>query len=140
MGIYKLAACCLAAYLCLTGCGSRNGLMEISGSVTCDGKPVQNGTVNFLPADGNGPTAGAIVSDGRYSVKLSPGKKQVRIEAFKVVGQRRYRPNDPTSPMVDVQEQILPERYNTKSELSREITYDAYTYDFALETSARPRP
>ncbi len=127
------AVCGFAWMLCVAGCGHGDGLMQIGGGVTYDGQPVKNGTISFLPPDGNGPTAAAIVTDGKYSVKVAPGKKQVRIEGFKVVGQRHYVPNDPTSPMVDVQEQILPERYNAKSTLTREIASHAATYDFVLE-------
>lgn len=126
-------ACIVAVYLCLTGCGSQNGLTEVGGVITYDGKPVQKGTISFLPADGNGPTAAAIVTDGRYSVRVAPGKKQVRIEGFKVLGQRRLHVEDPTSPMVDIQEQILPEHCNTKSDLTREIVSGVKDCDFALE-------
>lgn len=139
IGSQKSNAACSAAVcgfvwmLCLAGCGHGDGLTQIGGGVTYDGLPVENGTISFLPSDGNGPTAAAIVTDGKYSVKVAPGQKQVRIEGYKVVGQRHYVPNDPTSPMVDIQNQILPERYNTKSTLTREITPHAGAYDFILE-------
>jgi hypothetical protein len=112
--------------------------MEIHGSLTYDGKPIQDGTINFVPVNGNGPTAAAVVTDGKYSVRVAPGEKRVRIEAFRVIGQSGPRPNDPTSRMVDVKEQILPERYNAQTELVREITFDVGTCDFDLVKSARP--
>jgi hypothetical protein len=127
------AACGFALLLCLSGCGRRDGLTEISGAVTYDGQPVKKGAISLLPADGQGPTAAAVIADGKYSVKVTPGKKQVKIEGFRVTGQKQYNPRDPKSPMVDVQEQILPERYNAKTELSREIASGAKTVDFALE-------
>lgn len=128
----RAAACGLVLLCSFAGCGRDNGMMEVSGAVTYDGQPVKCGVISFLPSDGNGPTAATVVTDGRYSVKVAPGKKRVRIEGFKVVGQRHYVPNDPTSPMVDIQEEILPERYNAKSELSREIESGARVCDFAL--------
>ena len=131
MRAFKLAACNIAACLCLAGCG-RNGPIEISGAVAYVGQPIRKGAIDFLPADGNGPTAAAIIADGRYSLKVMPGKKRVRIEASKVIGQRRHHPNDPTSRMVDVEQQILPERYNAKSELVCEITAGTRVYDFPL--------
>lgn len=134
--IYDLrvgAACGFILLLCLSGCGRRDGLTEITGAVTYDGQPVQKGTISLLPADGQGPTAAAIIANGKYSVKIAPGTKKVKIEGFKVTGQERYKPNDPTSPMVDIQVQILPERYNAKSELTRDIASGAGTLDFALE-------
>ena len=35
--------------------------------------------------------------------------------------------------MIDIQEPIIPERYNTKSELTCEIASSGATYDFALK-------
>lgn len=119
--------------LLLSACGSDGGLTEISGVVSYAGQPVQKGSINFLPSDGKGPTAAAIIAGGKYSVKVAPGRKQVTVEGHKIVGQRHLNRNDPRSPIVDTLEQILPERYNTKTELTREISSSAVTYDFALE-------
>jgi hypothetical protein len=137
---WRLAVCGFAMMACLAGCGRSGGLSEISGTVSYDGQPVKKGTITFLPADGNGPTAAAKIADGRYSAKVVAGKKLVKIEGFKVVGQRRYSPSNPNSKMVDLQEQFLPDRYNKKSELTREITPALGTCDFDLEKSATPRP
>jgi hypothetical protein len=119
--------------LCAIGCGRGNGLTEIGGTVTYKGQPVQSGTVKFLSADGSGPTAAGIIENGRYTMKVTPGKKQVAIEAFKIVGRRHHHPNDPGSPMIDVQEQFLPERYNEKTGLVRSVPSEDGRYDFALE-------
>ncbi|MBU4271497.1 MAG: hypothetical protein KKA28_06500, partial [Planctomycetes bacterium] len=69
----------------LGGCGGSR-LVEIGGAVTYDGQPVQKGTIAFLPSDGNGPTAAAIIAEGKYTVKVAPGPKQVKIEGYKIVG------------------------------------------------------
>ena len=117
--------------LCSGRLRSRDGLTEISGAVTYDGQPVKKGTISFLRG-WQGPHGRRIITDGKYAVRVAPGQKLVRIEGFKVVGQHHYVPNDPTSPMIDIQEQILPERYNAKSELTCEITADAHGCDFTL--------
>lgn len=126
-------ACGLSALLISSGCGSSNGLTAVSGTVIYEGQPVQKGSINFLPVNGNGPTAAAVVTDGKYSVKAAPGKKRIQIERFIVIGQRRYNTDDPKSPMIDIQEQTLPARYNTKTELTCEITPSVRTYDFTLK-------
>lgn len=127
-----LAACGFLIALVISGCGG-NGLTEISGTVTHGGWPIQKGTITFLPPHGDGPTAAAIIKDGTYAVRVAPGLKQVKIDGFKVLGQRRYIPNDPASPMVDVLEQMLPARYNSKTELVCDIASRACRRDFALE-------
>ena len=123
---------CVCAIALCTGC-RHNDLIPISGDVTYDQRPVVKGTIMFQPVDGQGPTAAAVIKDGKYAANVATGKKQVQIEGFNVLGQRHYVPNDPSSPMVDIQEQYLPERYNAASRLTREITRDVDTYDFALE-------
>lgn len=120
---------------CLAGCGSRDGLIEIRGEVTYDGRTVEKGMIAFMPADGLGPTAAAVIKDGQYAMKTRPGTKLVRIEGFKVIGQQHYQGN-PSNPLVDIQEPIIPERYNAKSELTREITPAVSTYDFSLPGSS----
>ena len=129
----RLATAPLIALLAATSAGcSGDGLHSISGSVTLEGQMLENGTIEFLPADGRGPTAGAIIERGRYSVRMAPGPKTVRIHGFKKVGQGPAAPGDPTSPMIDVNQQIVPAKYNTHSGLHCEVTSDKLAYDFAL--------
>jgi hypothetical protein len=127
------AACGLALTACLVGCGRSGGLTAVSGTVTYDGKALEKGLISFVPADGNGPTAAAPITDGKYAVKVAPGKKLVKVEAYQVTGQHPFSRYNPR--IVVDQKQILPPRYNTKSELTRDITPTDHTCDFALEKS-----
>ena len=131
----KCAACGLALMACLAGCGRGGGMASLTGTVSYDGQPVEKGLIAFVPADGKGPTAAAPVTDGKYSVKVAYGRKVVRIEGYKVIGQHPFSRNNPR--MVVDQEQILPPCCNTKSELTRDIACTDSTCDFALE---KPRP
>ena len=73
----------LVAFL-VAGCGG--GMATVSGKVTYDGSPVEDGTITFLPADGKGPSAGGKISGGSYVVdNLTPGPKVVQIVAVKKV-------------------------------------------------------
>jgi hypothetical protein len=136
----RLSAYAFVLMTCFAGCGRSAGVTAISGTVSYDGQPVKKGTIAFLPAESDGPTAAATIADGKYSAKVAPGKKLVRIEGYKVIGQHRYNPLNPKSRMVDTQEQFLPDRYNKKSELTRDITPGLGTCDFTLEKlPAAPR-
>ena len=127
---FRFTAICGAFLLMLfAGCGG-NGFKEIRGTVTYDGQPVKTGTITLLPPDGRGPTAAAIITDGEYSTKAAFGPKQVKIEAFVVKGTQRY---PGSTLMCDIREQILPERYNSKTELTCDITSGSRTYDFTLQ-------
>lgn len=68
--------------ICAAGCGGAPRSI-VRGRVSLEGKPLAHGTIAFLPVDGKGPTAGAIVKDGRYEVRgVMPGRKLVRVEGF----------------------------------------------------------
>jgi hypothetical protein len=129
----RYVACGLIVLLCLAGCGRRGEMAEINGAVTYGGQPLRKGLVKFFPVDGKGRTAAGVVVDGRYSACIGLGQKNVQIEGFKVAGRGRAQPENPNSPMVDIEEQILPDRYNAKTELTCEITSGNVTYDFRLE-------
>ena len=118
--------------LCVAGCGHSDGLVQIGGGVTYDGQPVKSGTISFLPPDGNGPTAAAIIADGKYSVKVAPGKKQVQDRGFQGRRPTTLCPERSHQPDGRHPEQILPERYNAKSKLACEITAGTHVYDFTL--------
>ncbi len=115
----------------LGGCGG-SGLVDISGAVTYDGQPVQKGTIAFLPSDGNGPTAAAIIAEGKYAAKVPLGAKLVKIEGYKIIGRGHVFPQNPRSPMVDITEPIVPAQYNERSGLKAEIRPDTRVLDFNL--------
>ena len=74
--------------LLVSGCNGKQ--VTVSGSVKAQGKPVENASLSFEPADGVGPTAGGVVQNGRYALasqaRLTPGKKRVRITATRKTG------------------------------------------------------
>jgi hypothetical protein len=123
-----LVAACLSF---LGGCDDSN-LSEINGTVTVEGTPVGAGSITFFPADGQGPTAGGAIKDGKYSVKVPPGKLKVSISAPKVVGKKKLY-NTPDSPEGDITAETLPARYNAKSELEFEVKSGKNTKDWDLQ-------
>ena len=67
----------LIALAFLTGCGS--GHFPVTGEVTLDDKPVEQGTISFEPTDRQGPTTGGKIVGGKYQLEGDaaplPGKK-----------------------------------------------------------------
>lgn len=113
------------------GCQPSN-MATISGKVTLDGKPIENGTISFIPADGNSSSAGERITNGEYKLTLPPGTKKVEIMASAVVGQRAAYGGQGDSPKVDVMRSIIPERYNVQSELTIEVEAGSGQHDFEL--------
>jgi hypothetical protein len=102
-----------------SGCGPSKAVVK--GTVTLDGAPLAEGTINFFPEDGQGATAGGPVSNGSFSVDVPPGAKVVKISASKVVGREPMYGNDTNGPMKEVRNEIIPAKYNSKSELKFEV-------------------
>lgn len=132
-----VAVCLLGA----TGCGGGDSdRKQIGGTVTLEGQPLKEGPISFFPQlDTKGPTAGASIVDGKFTINAKkgplPGKFHVQITATRLTGRKIIAP-PPTEGTVDEIEQYLPARYNTMSELEAELTDEGpnhFEYDLSSE-------
>jgi hypothetical protein len=77
------AALLAGALFCVSGCGAAT---TVSGTVTYEGEPIEEGWVTFFPVGGAGSEAGAKITEGRYHVEeITPGEKTVQILGVKEV-------------------------------------------------------
>ena len=113
------------------GCGGDN-LIAISGTVTFDGEPVERGTISFLPVDGLGPTAAAIITNGEYHTEVAPGEKRLEIHGYAKIGEQRPWGND--APVEELFEEMLPPRYHDESMLRYDAQRSDATADFSLNS------
>lgn len=103
----------------LAGCGTENklGRQGVSGSVTLDGRPIANGTIRFEPVAEDGVASGTTITQGKYDISaargLPPGEYLVRISAAGESGVAEPLPGDSSK----LAEELVPEKYNTNSEL-----------------------
>src|SRR5688572_21641734 len=98
-----------------SGCGPAIG--TVSGTVSVDGKPLANGVISYVPAEGAGEPATGNVSGGSYKVQMRAGKKFVQISAPVVTGKRKEY-EGPGAPLVEITEESLPPHYNSQTELT----------------------
>ncbi len=127
----------LTLLLVACGCGpSAPELYDVTGTVTFDGQPVTDGEIILFPIEaGQTPDAGPI-KDGKFAFKARPGEKKVDIQAVR---------KDPTKTVPDpvtgtrpALESYIPERYNTKTELTVEIGPGQDPLEFDLKGGATP--
>ena len=120
--------------LCLAGC-SGNTLVDVTGEVTLDQKPVGHGIISFWPANGLGPTAQAIINQGKYKVAVAEGPKKVSVEALEESG--KVYPSGPTGPAVPVHKMVSPEYYRdpAKTDLRCEISPTSNAHNFRLKST-----
>lgn len=117
-----VSACVLASLVALTGCGGDGTSgVNVSGTVTLDNAPLETGMITFLPVDGKGATAGATITNGKYSTKIEPGSKKVSIISEKVTGQTPRDPADPSGEQITHTQQIIPPQYNDQSTLTVDV-------------------
>ncbi len=119
--------------LLTTGCGGpKSDKLEMTGKVTFNGQPLSEGTITIEATDEMGGVDGGMIANGEYTVMTTPGEKLVKISAMKVVGQKKAY-DTPDSPTEDIVQEIIPPKYNKRSELNVSVSEEATSHDFTLE-------
>ena len=119
----------------LVGCGGGDdGLHQISGQVSVEGTPIDQGSITFLSADGGTPSAGGVIREGAYQANVPPGEKIVLVLGSKVVGQTPIMTGVPDSGMRDALETVTHRIYNAKhlTPLRAEVSGDNASLNFEL--------
>ena len=127
----------------LAGCGGGEPWerASVSGAVTVDGRPLEAGTITFVPADGvAGPKATAAVADGFYSLPIGhgPAAGPHRVEIRRRdPGLSRYDERAPATFAANppAASPALPANYNTATTLSAEVLPPACSFNFYLQTA-----
>jgi len=129
-----------AALLCFgilggnAGCGSPAEQGTVSGTVTLDGAPLAEGAVRFVSVAGDAPTSGANVAEGAFTAKVPFGPMRVEFTAAKVVGSRKMYKGMADSPTVNIVEELIPAKYNVRSELTLDVKQGSQEASFQLES------
>jgi hypothetical protein len=132
----RLTGTLLLAFLAsvFTGCGQGPAVGTITGEVTFDGQPVKDGHVLLTPLDGIGQTGGGTIRDGKLlAEKVPTGKMKVELHGNKVIGKRKAY-DTPESPWEDDVAELLPPKYNFKSDLTIEVKRGAQDVKYDLKS------
>ncbi|OJW26978.1 MAG: hypothetical protein BGO49_21790 [Planctomycetales bacterium 71-10] len=130
----------LGAACGLVGCGDPGPERHaVAGKVSLDGKPLPTGKVTFVPLDG-ATAAVAEVHDGVFqadgSTGPAAGRYQVEIIAVEPTGKKIPNPDVPGATL-DEERDLVPERYNVRTELVAEVKPGAdNAFEFALSSEA----
>jgi hypothetical protein len=121
------------------GCSPRSDLSraEVHGKVLLNGQPVGEGSIIFMPVDGNkGPTAGGGIKDGRYSIAKAQGpivgKNRIELHSARLTGRKIPTPWDASVLRDEVVDDFSSPRFNRQSELFRNIEAGSNNLDFEL--------
>jgi hypothetical protein len=120
----------LPFFIVLVGC-NRNNQVEISGTVTMEGKPVQGGSVAFSAIDGSSPVEGAVITNGAYRAKVTAGEKIVKVIGTKNVLSSVYDEVSQKTYTNEVQTTITSSKYSANdSPLRITIQKSGEVHDF----------
>ncbi len=111
--------CFALGLLGLLGCNSSDlpTLHPVSGTVSFAGKPIENGSIVFDPADGKGIAAMGSIVNGQIQGEIPAGEKILRITAQRETGEK----DQYGEPVV---ESYIPDKYNVNSQLKQSVTAD----------------
>ena len=120
------AAALFVALAALAGCDAGPKLYKVTGTVSWQGKPVENGQINLIAEDGQATPAGAKIVDGKFELTATAGPKRVEVYNQRVTGfskemNQETRTND------------IPPAYNAETKLRFEVRpADDNTLDLTL--------
>ncbi|MCC7084010.1 MAG: hypothetical protein IT427_03260 [Pirellulales bacterium] len=109
----------LLVLLAIAGCSKSPTTGDVRLTVNLDGGPLTNGTVRLVAKDGNSPTIGGNINDGLFEGQAPIASYAVQISSTKLGNSgKRLDKHDLTNPSVT---QLIPAKYNTRTELELEV-------------------
>ena len=121
----------LILVLFLTGCGGDGPERgRVKGKVTLNGTPLENADIEFQPQEGS-PSYGMTDHKGRYKLMYTRDKEGAMIGDHTVRITTSTTDTDVRGNEVAVP-QLVPPKYNARSELTAEVKPGTQTYDFEL--------
>lgn len=120
----------------VVGCGDKSSSMgTVSGEVTVDGKPLEEGNITFTAP--NGKIYSGKIQGGKYTdVKTEPGSNKVQLYERRP-GPKKMSYSGPGGSLQETVEEGLPEKYNAKSDLTLDVQPGPNTKDW--QTQGLPR-
>ncbi|MFH1302886.1 MAG: hypothetical protein ABIK07_17630 [Planctomycetota bacterium] len=135
-----LVFCALTLTGCFGGSAEHIERAAVSGTVTFDGKPLPEGSIQFVPdVDSTGkPVRGkavqALISDGKYTLEADQGPtvgpNKILINATQKTGKFQ----DFDGKKTEILKQYIPEKFNSDSTLKFDVKAGPNTADFSLES------
>ncbi|UUO05449.1 carboxypeptidase regulatory-like domain-containing protein [Blastopirellula sp. J2-11] len=121
-----------------SGCAARSDrpdLGEVTGTVTLDGKPLADALLTFVPERGRS-SFGATDEAGFYRLKYTGDFDGAVLGQHKVVIESIVASGNHSDPSIErnnsAQVEKIPRKYNTRSELKREVVAGSNAFDFEL--------
>lgn len=136
-----LWAILFAACITVTGCMGSDGpdIGQVEGTITFEGKPLAGASVLFQPVSGR-PAMGRTNEQGHYELMYIRDTKGCKTGLNTVVietlvegdNEQALEGGDADSKPKQIDKEMLPAKYNSKSELEVEVKPGKNVFDFDL--------
>lgn len=114
--------------LAFSACGGGAGsLINVEGTASYDGKAIEEGDIQFIPADTKYGAEGGKIINGSFTAKARVGKNKVAIRASRKTGKQ-----GPMGPGDEERESYIPDKYNDKTTLEEEVSSSKKKFEFKL--------
>lgn len=140
---------CLKNLLVLVPCIAFLGCAEkfhsVSGIVTIDGKPLDNGSITIVPASGGSPAYGGTNDQGEFSLETN-NKSGVRAGTYKVTLQKFATPKKNSKIQDDegrkgnfdaIPKSAIPERFNSAKDSPLSITVPSADGKYLIDVKTK---
>ncbi|UUO07853.1 carboxypeptidase regulatory-like domain-containing protein [Blastopirellula sp. J2-11] len=129
----NLTLCGLVLVGCSIGPTDLPEVAPVSGTVTLDGKPLNNATLTFQPAVGR-PSSGLTNKDGQYKLRYNLNLTGAKLGDHSVIITTYQEFDNPSDADRPASPELLPAKYHKKSELVAKITNGDNVVDFDLKS------
>ncbi|MEZ6128175.1 MAG: carboxypeptidase-like regulatory domain-containing protein [Planctomycetaceae bacterium] len=115
----------LASLCSMIGCGAASDKPEtgeVKGVVTLDGQPLPEARIVFAPVDGGQSSEAISDAQGNYELTYRGEEKGAKVGSHKVhVSTFEEAYPDDSGKMIGGQPELVPQKYNTNTELTVEV-------------------
>ena len=122
------------------GCSKSSGRLKVSGTVLFHGQPLDQGRIEFEPAEAGVKFSGGVpINEGAFAIPadfgLTPGKYKVRVySSDRVLPAGGGPPPPPGSPGMPVPKERIAAKYNTETTLFADVKPDTdNVFEFKVE-------
>ena len=130
-----------AAMLTMAGCGPKSDRLAVSGNVSLNGAPLDNGTIRFTSIGSEKlVSSGTMIQDGAYYIPqekgLLAGTYHVELSSPDKSAPPVMARARPGGPGIPVAPDRIPAEYNLDSKQSIEVTPDGDNqFDFSIDSN-----
>ena len=118
------------------GCGGGKAPAKVTGTVTLDGAPVVNATVEFAPNDGGRRSYGFTNAQGRYELRFTGQLKGAVAGTHRVeITTGESEPGTSTEKGTSAKKETIPGKYNKETTLTATLKSGNNTVNFELTSN-----